>query len=163
VQHQFVEITPDNLDISATSPNWFIASGGGNDAIALTSGTNVLDGGTGSNLLTGGIGDDTFFVDDRGAAAETWSTVDNFHSGVAVTIWGITPGGFELSWVNGQGAAGYSGRTLHATAAGVPTASLTLAGLNRAALADGALTVSFGSTTATDSLTGSTYMYIRAN
>jgi V8-like Glu-specific endopeptidase len=163
LQHQFIDITPDNLDITATTPNWFIASGGGNDALAVSSGTNVLDGGTGSNFLTGGVGDDTFFVDDRGAAAQTWSTVDNFHSGDAATIWGITPSDFDLSWVNGQGAAGYTGLTLHATAAGVPTASLTLAGFSRAALGDGALTVSFGSTAATNGLPGSTYMYIRAN
>jgi V8-like Glu-specific endopeptidase len=163
LQQQFIDITPDNLDITATTPNWFIASGAGNDAIAVSSGTNVLDGGTGSNFLTGGIGDDTFFVDDRGAVAETWSTVNDFHPGDAATIWGITPSDFDLSWVDGQGAAGYTGLTLHATAAGVPTASLTLAGFTGAALADGALTVSFGDTTASNGLPGSTYMYIRAN
>jgi hypothetical protein len=125
--------------------------------------TVVLDGGTGSNFLTGGIGDDTFFVDDRGAAAPIWSTVNNFHPGDAATIWGVTPSDFDLSWVNGQGATGYTGLTLHATAAGVPTASLTLAGFTRAALYDGEITVSFGSTAATNGLSGSTYMYVHAN
>jgi Ca2+-binding RTX toxin-like protein len=163
IQQQFIDITPDNLNITATTPNWFIASGGGNDAIAVSSGTNVLDGGAGSNFLNGGIGDDTFFVDDRGAAAAIWSTVNNFHSGDAATIWGITPSDFDLSWVDGQGATGYTGLTLHATAAGVPTASLTLAGFTGAALADGELTVSFGTTAATNGLPGSTYMYVHAN
>jgi Ca2+-binding RTX toxin-like protein len=154
---------PDNLNITATTPNWFIATGGGNDAIAVSSGINVLDGGTGSNFLTGGIGDDTFFVDDRGAAAPIWSTVNNFHPGDAATIWGVAPSDFDLSWVNGQGATGYTGLTLHATAAGVPTASLTLAGFTRAALYDGEITVSFGTTAATNGLSGSTYMYVHAN
>jgi V8-like Glu-specific endopeptidase len=163
LQRQFVDITPDSLDITATTPNWFIASGAGNDAIAVRSGTNVLDGGTGSNFLTGGIGDDTFFVDDRGATADIWSTVVNFHSGDAATIWGITPGDFDLSWVGGQGAAGYTGLTLHATAAGVPIASLTLAGFSRAALSDGALTISFGNTAPADGAPGSAYMYVHAN
>jgi hypothetical protein len=33
LQQQFMDITPDNLGITATAPNWFIASGAGNDAI----------------------------------------------------------------------------------------------------------------------------------
>ena len=96
------------------------------DAIAANSGINVLDGGTGSNFLTGGSGTDTFFVDDRGPTADIWSTVNGFHAGDAATIWGVTPQDFGLTWVDGQGAAGYTGLTLHATASGKPTASLTL-------------------------------------
>src|ERR1044071_2926371 len=125
------------------------------DAIAVTSGTNVLDGGTGSNFLVGGSGTDTFFVDDRGASADIWSTVVGFHAGDAATIWGVTPQDFSLDWADGQGAAGYTGLTLHATAAGKPTASLTLAGYTQADLNNGRLSVLFG----TDSASGSTYMY----
>ena len=163
LQEQYVNITSDSLNIVATTPNWFIASGSGNDAIAASSGTNVLDGGTGSNFLTGGTGDDTFFVDDRGLGSVIWDTVNNFHAGDAATIWGVTPSDFGLSWVNGQGAAGYTGLTLHATAAGVPTASLTLAGLTSADLTNGTLTVSYGTTAATSGAPGSTYMYIHNN
>ena len=163
LQEQYVNITSDSLNIVATTPNWFIASGSGNDAIAASSGTNVLDGGTGSNFLTGGTGDDTFFVDDRGLGSVIWDTVNNFHAGDAATIWGVTPSDFGLSWVNGQGAAGYTGVTLHATAAGVPTASLTLAGLTSADLTNGTLTVSYGTTAATSGAPGSTYMYIQNN
>ena len=79
--NQYINVISDNLDISVDTPDWFIHSGGGDDAIAAYSGTNVLDGGTGSNFLTGGSGTDTFFVDDRGPAAAIWSTVNNFHSG----------------------------------------------------------------------------------
>ena len=60
VQEQFVDVILDNLNISVSTPNWFIHSGNGNDALAVSSGTNVLDGGTGSNFLTGGSGTDTF-------------------------------------------------------------------------------------------------------
>ena len=123
----------------------------------------MLDGSTGSNFLTGGSGDDTFFVDDRGPTCAIWDTVNTFHSGDAATIWGVTPSDFTLSWVDGQGAAGHTGLTLHATAAGVPTASLTLAGLTSADLTDGKLTLSYGTTAASGGVAGSTYMYVHAN
>jgi hypothetical protein len=107
--------------------------------------------------LTGGSGADTFFVDDRGAAADIWSTVNNFHAGDAATIWGVTPQDYSLDWVDGQGAAGYTGLTLHATALGLPTASLTLVGFTQSDLHDGRLSVSFGSSN------GSSYMYVHDN
>jgi AsmA family len=117
LQAEYINVTSDNLNVTASSPNWFIHSGSGMDAIAVNSGTNVLDGGTGSNFLVGGTGTDTFFVDDRGASADIWSTVVGFHQGDAATIWGVTPQDFNLARVDGQGAAGYTGLTLHATVA----------------------------------------------
>jgi Ca2+-binding RTX toxin-like protein len=101
LEQQYINITTDSLNITATTPNWFVHSGGGEDAIAVASGTNVLDGGTGSNFLTGGSGTDTFFVDDRGPTADIWSTVNGFHAGDAATIWGVAPQDFTLSWVDG--------------------------------------------------------------
>lgn len=157
--HEFIDTSSDGLNISVSTPNWFIHSGSGNDAIAVNSGTNVIDGGTGSNFLVGGSGTDTFFVDDRAALADIWSTVSGFHAGDAATIWGVTQSDFSLNWADGQGATGYTGLTLHATEAGKPTASLTLAGYTTADLSNGRLTVSFG----TDSASGSAYMYIHAN
>jgi len=157
LQNEDIDITSDSLNISVSTPNWFIHSGSGNDAIAVSSGTNVMDGGTGSNFLSGGSRTDTFFVDDRGPAADIWSTVNNFHAGDAATIWGVTPQDFALTWVDGQGAAGYTGLTLHATASGEPTASLTLAGFSQADLNNGRLSVSFGT------VGGSNYMYVYDN
>ena len=160
---EFVDITSDNLNMSTTQANVFLHSGSGNDALQVTSGQNVLDGGTGSNFLTGGTGtgagagSDTFFVDDRGATAPIWSTLANFHAGDAATVWGVTAQDFNLSWVDGQGASGYTGLTLHATASGSPTASLTLVGYSSADLTDGKLSVSYGNSG------GSNYMYIHAN
>ena len=87
------------------------------------------------------------------------STVVGFGAGDAATIWGVTPQDFDLAWVDGQGAAGYTGLTLHATAAGMPTASLTLAGYSQADLNNNSISVQFG----TDSASGSTYMYVRGN
>jgi len=160
---EYINTSSDSLNISVSTPNWFIHSGSGNDAIAVSSGTNVLDGSIGSNFLTGGTGDDTFFVDDRGPTSALWDTVNNFHPGDAATIWGVTPNDFDLSWVDGQGATGYTGLTLHATAPGVPTASLTLVGFLSANLTNGMLTVSFGTTAATGGVPGSTYMNVHAN
>ena len=100
---------------------------------------------------------DTFFVDDRSPSADIWSTISNFHAGDAATIWGVTPQNFTLSWEDNQGAVGYTGLTLHATAAGKPTASLTLAGYTSTDLNNGRLSVSFGS------VEGNAYMYIFGN
>jgi hypothetical protein len=160
LQTEFIDTTSDNIDVTANVPNVFIHGGSGEDAINVShaGGNNVLDGGTGSNFLVGGSGDDTFFVDDRGPTADIWSTVSNFHAGDAATIFGVTQNGFDTSWVNGQGATGYTGLTLHVTAAGHPTASLTLAGFSTADLSDGRISTSFG--TEAD---GTPYLYVHAN
>lgn len=159
IQQEYGNITTDSLNIVATTPNWFIYTGSGENAITASSGTNVLDGGTGSTFFTGGSGTDTFFVDDRGATAPIWSTVTNLHATDAVTLWGITQSDFTLSWLNGAGAAGYTGLTLAAAAAGRPQANLTLTGFTQLDLANGRLSVAFG----TDAGSGSAYMSIHAN
>jgi Ca2+-binding RTX toxin-like protein len=166
---EFIIATSDNINITAQTPNVFISTDGGSgeDAIAVNgvNGNNVLNGSTGSSFLYGGTGNDTFFVDDRNppAGASIWSTVVGFHSGDAATIWGVTPNDFTLSWVNGQGATGYAGLTLHATEAGKPTASLTLAGFTTADLTSGRLAIGYGTTAATGGVPGSTYMYVHAS
>lgn len=159
LQQQYINMTPDSINITAQSNNWFIHTGAGDDAIAVSGGTNVLDGGTGSNFLTGGSGADTFFVDDRTASADIWSTVAGFHAGDAATIWGVTPQAFTMDWFDNQGAAGYTGLTVHAMAAGRATASLTLAGYTKADLTNGRLSVTFG----TDPASGSAFMYIHGD
>ena len=157
--NQLIQISSDNLAISATTPNSFIRTGSGDDAIDVSavSGNNVLDGGTGSNFLVGGAGLDTFFLDARNAAASTWSTVGNFHSGDAATLWGLTAQGFQYAWADGQGAARHEGLTLHATGnGGQPEASLTLAGYSTADLSNGRLAMVFGHND------GGDYLYIHA-
>ena len=156
---QLIILTPHNLAVAAAVPNSFIHTGSGDDAIDVSavSGNNVLDGGTGSNFLVGGAGNDTFFLDARNASASTWSTVGNFHSGDAATLWGLTPQDFATSWVDGQGATGHQGLTLHATGnAGQPEASLTLAGYSTADLSNGRLAMVFGHND------GGDYLYIHA-
>ena len=155
---EYINITSANLNLSAGIDNLFLHTGGGTDAIAAHGGSNVLDGGTGSNFLTGGTGTDTFFVDDRAASATIWSTVVGFHHGDAATVWGVAPGDFTLNWADNEGATGFKGLTLHASAANVPMASLTLVGLTGADMASGRLSVQFGNDTAS----GSRYMYITA-
>ena len=89
---------------------------------------------------------------------DIWNTVSKFHSGDAVTLWGISPSANVLSWSDGGGAAGYTGLTLHASAAGRPTASITLAGFTQADLTNGRLSTSFGH----DAVSNSDYLYLRA-
>ncbi len=159
VQQQVVADTAGRLNIFANVPNLFIRTGSGDDAVQVNGGINVVDGGTGSNFLTSGTGRDTFFVDARGAASDTWSTVANFHSGDAVTLWGPVPPG-PLSWFSGDGAAGAKGLTLRERINGNPhQASLTLAGFTNADLRNGRLTVSTGH----DAASGSDYVYVQAN
>ena len=159
LQQQYINISPNSLNITAITSNWFIHSGAGEDAIAVSSGANVLDGGGGSNFLTGGSGTDTFFVDARGATATTWSTVVNFHTGDAATLWGVTQRDFLLSWSDGAGAVGATGLTLTAQGVGRPAVLLTLPGFTQADLTNGRLGVAFG----TDVGSASGYLNIRAN
>ena len=125
----------------------FLHGGSGDDALAVKGGTNVLDGGAGSNFLVGNTGTDggtdTFFVDGRGG--QTWSTLVNFHHGDSVTIWGFQQGVSTEAWTASEGAAGYTGATLHSELAGAGTgvnASATFAGLEYGDLAK--LTVQTG-------------------
>ena len=156
LQHQFITITPDNLVIAATTDNWFIRTGDGTDAIAARGGTNVIDGGGGSNFLSGGFAKDTFFVDLRDPAHDVWSTVANFQAGDEVTLWGVTAENMQFSWVDGAGAVGATGLTLHAVAAAQPTGSLTLTGYGTGDLTNGRLVTSFGT------VGGNDYLFIRA-
>lgn len=162
LQFEFISSSTGNVAVTSLVANVFIRTGIGMDAIDVhvTGGTNVLDGGTGSNFLVGGTGSgsqDTFFVDARNATADIWSTVANFHAGDAATLFGITQQDYSLQWVDNQGASGYTGLTLHATAAGKPTASLTLAGYSTADLTNGRLSTSFGT------VGGSAYLYIHGD
>ena len=149
VQTDSPALSADNLNVAATAPGVFIHTGSGADAIDVSGvgGSNVLDGGTGSNFLTGGLagkGADTFFVDARNAASDIWDTVSNFHAGDAVTLFGITPTSKAIAWVDNQGAGAATGLTLHATQAGTPEASFTLAGYTTADLSNGRLAVTYG-------------------
>ena len=159
IQEQYVTVSPDNLSITAGAPNYFIHTGSGNDAISVLSGTNALDGGAGSNFLAGGTGTDTFYVDDRGAGADIWSTVAHFHAGDSATVLGVSPGLSVLNWADGQGTPGFTGLTLHASTAGRPTASLTLAGFTQADMASGRLAVQYGY----DAASASSYLYVHDN
>ena len=113
LQDQYVNLTADSLNLTATSPNWFIHSGSGQDAINVSQagGNNILDGGTGSNFLTGGAGNDTFYLDSRNAAAPIFSTVAGFHSGDNVTVWGVNASNFTVIKLDNQGAVGFTGLT----------------------------------------------------
>ena len=134
---------------SSQAASAFIHTGSGFDAIDVSQvgGTNVLDGGTNSNFLVGGTGAnsfDTFFVDDRNPAADIWTTVNGFHAGDDATVFGIVPDGSNIQWADNEGAAGFTGLTLHLSTPNQPNASLTLAGYSTADLGSGRLNFAFG-------------------
>ena len=127
--------------IVAHADNTFIKSFSGFCAIQVAGGRNVVDAGPGSNFIVGGTGDDTFFLVGR-TDAVTWDTVTGFHPGDMVTLFGFHPGVSTYYWTEVDGAAGYTGRTLHADLAGngQVTASLTFAGHSAADMASWAVT-----------------------
>jgi hypothetical protein len=155
--NEFIDLSPDNLDIAATTPNSFIYTGLGDDAINVSQvgGNNILDATGASNFLVGGSGDDTFFLNDYNPAAPIWSTLVNFHAGDAATVWGVIPADFSISWAAGEGAGGYTGLTTHVTAASKPAEYVTLAGMTPADLSNGHLAVQYGTAS-----TGMPYMEI---
>ena len=171
LRNQFTAVTADNVNVTATAPNNFIRTGSGDDGIDIShlavsgGGTNVVDGGAGSNFVLlydpgYGKGADTVLIDARAAVADTWSTLVNFRRGDAVTIYGVAPSAATLDWEDNQGAAGFTGLTLHVAEPGRPTASLTLAGYasyTKADLGRGRLGVSFGH----DPASGSSYLSIQ--
>ena len=153
LQRQIILTSADGVAVAANAPSVFIHTGSGDDAISVSSGQNVLDGGEGSNFLTGGSGNDTFYVDGRGGQV-SWGTLVNFHPGDTATLWGFTAGASALAWADGDGTAGYTGRTIHAdlTGGGGVTTSITFAGLTAADTARFAVT--------TGSVGGNSYLAI---
>lgn len=73
-------------------------------------------------------------------------------------MWGVTQAGFQVGWADNQGAVGYSGLTLYATAPGKPIVSLTLSGYTTADLSKGRLSIGFGTTS-----DGNQFMQIKVN
>jgi Ca2+-binding RTX toxin-like protein len=67
---EFIDLSPDNLNIATITPNSLIYSGSGNDSINVSQagGNNIIDATGGSNFLVGGSGDDTFFLNDLNPA-----------------------------------------------------------------------------------------------
>lgn len=117
----------------------FINAVAGDDGVDGGAGNDIIDGGLGSNFLTGGAGVDTFFIDGRGAgpgAPGTWSTITDFGTGEAVTIWGYLPGVSRFVIVSNDGVSGYTGATLHADldGNGLVDTSVTFSGLTQAQL-----------------------------
>lgn len=153
LQQQLILTGADSVAVAANAPNVFIHAGSGDDAISVSSGQNVLDGGQGSNFLTGGTGNDTFYIDGRGGQV-SWGTLVNFHPGDTATLWGFTAGTSAMTWADGDGTAGYTGRTIHAdlTGGGGVTTSITFAGLTAVDTARFAVT--------TGSVGGNPYMAI---
>lgn len=131
IEKEIILLDATDITLVATTPNWFLRTGPGNDAIAAAGGINVIDGGSGSNFLSG-QGTDTFFIDARGLLAPVWSTVLDLRPGDFVNIWVDTAWGATLIWEDDQGAEGFRGLTLHVAQPGRPFASLTLPGFTKA-------------------------------
>ncbi len=166
LQHEFTDITADNLNITSLIPNAFIHGGAGMDGINVSqsNGNNILDGGGGSNFLTGGAGNDTFYLDDRAPSnSPVFSTIVNFHSGDNATIWGVNATDFTMLKLDSQGAAGYTGLDLIFTAPDHTDTSFVLAGYTKADLSNGRLSMSYGMTPDLPGLSVSQYLTVHAN
>ena len=136
LQYQYIWASPDAVALSTTQDNVFLKGNAGADALVVHGGSNVLDGGGGSNFLVGGTGadggSDVFFVDGR-SQVETWSSIVNFHHGDSVTVFGFTGGISTLPLIASDGAAGFTGATIHSELGGLGTGvngSVTFAGVS---------------------------------
>ena len=133
LRSQFIYDGPNSIVIATEAPDVFIKSFSGTAAIRVSTGQNVIDAGQGSNFIIGGTGRDTFYLNgSEGLVA--WDTIVNFHAGDQVTLFGFVPGVSTYRWADNDGAAGYTGRTIHAVLSGTGpvTASLTFAGATAA-------------------------------
>lgn len=168
ITSEYIYAGTDDINVTANVSNVFIHSNSGEDALNVgnVAGTNVLDGFTGSNFLVGSTNAgafDTFFVDDRSATKDIWSTIVNAHTGDNITVWGITQAGFALDWENNQGAVGFTGLSLHVTAPGHAEASLSLTGFTTADMTNGKLNIAFGHTADLPGLAGSAFLNVHVN
>ena len=165
LEHQYVNVTTDNLNITSSTPNTFIHSGFGTDGINVSqaNGNNILDGSAGSNFLIGGAGTDTFYMDDREPTSPVFSTIVNFHAGDNATVWGVNASDFKMVTLENQGAAGALGLDFVFTKPGHLDTSFVLAGFTGADLTNGRLTASYGTTPNLSGLPGSAYLEIHAN
>ncbi len=165
LEHQYISITADSLNITSSVPNAFIHGGPGMDGIDVSkaNGNNILDGSSGSNFLIGGTGNDGFYMDDRAPDSPIFSTIVNFHSGDNATVWGVNATDFKLTTLDNQGAAGFLGLDYIFTAPGHIDTSFVLAGYTSADLTNGRLTASYGTTADLPGLPGSRYLTIHAN
>ncbi len=141
LQSQLIYDSAAPAVIVAHTDNTFIKSFSGFCAIQVAGGRNVVDAGPGSNFIVGGAGDDTFFLNGTQGAV-TWDTITGFHPGDTVTLFGFHAATSSFAWTDAEGAAGYTGRTIHADLAGTGgiTASLTFAGTTAADTAGYAVT-----------------------
>jgi len=89
--------------------------------------------------------------------------VVGFHAGDTATLFGVGPAAFTLNWLNSDGAPGFTGLTLHATANGKPEASLTLTGYTLADMSNGKLSITFATEMDNTPFNGSPEMIIFAN
>ncbi len=166
LQHEYVDITTDNLNITSLVPNAFIHSASGLDGIDVShaNGNNILDGGGGSSFLTGGTGNDTFYLDNRSPqTSPVFSTIVNFHTGDNATVWGINATDFTMLKLDNQGATGFKGLDFISSAPGHVDTSFVLAGYTSADLTNGRLSQSYGTTPNLPGLPGSQYLTIHAN
>ena len=120
LKYQLIE-SADNAVVTGSSFNEFIKVSSTNSVrseVNGNGGSDVIDGGVGSTFVTGGTGhSDTFFLDGR-APGTSWSTITDFKMNTdKATIWGFVKGvsSIDTSFANynSEGAAGYTGLTLH--------------------------------------------------
>ena len=174
IEGQALFPTSDEINVDATSLNtgnqYIALIGNSMDSINMSQasgGNNILDGDYGSCFLTGSMqaAPDTFYVNANGALAgnNLWSTLVNFHAGDHLTIWDFPAQVYDMTWLNGQGAAGYTGLTgVFKTVEG-PLAAVTFAGYTSADLKNGKLTISQGTNPQMSSSMGNSWYNVTAH
>jgi hypothetical protein len=122
-QSEFVAIAPENVAITANTPDAFLVAGPGQDMLTATAGNNLLCAGQQVALMVGGPGSDIFVTDARGGAG--WDAIANFHPGDLLVMWGPAPEAAQLGWSQVAGEA-----VLSVSGGGIGAAALGFVGLS---------------------------------
>jgi hypothetical protein len=154
IAFQFLDLTPDNLGITALSPSVFIKSGSGNDVLVADSGRNILSADSGLNMMVGSTtGKDTFLAD--ASTANATASILNFHTGDDAAILGLNASDFTYTLKDS--VAGLEIAATPATLTGKISAEIVLPGFT---VSDIGTRLSLGVSSTND---GKSFFFVHGN
>jgi hypothetical protein len=98
VKFQFIDLTPDALQITAVSPNVFIKTDSGIDLLVANAGRNIVNAGGGVNTIAAGTGHDTILADATTGSAI--ASILNFGPGDDAAVLGVNATDFTFTLRN---------------------------------------------------------------
>jgi len=157
IDHQYVNLTSDNLSIGAITPNVFIKTGFGDDVLASATGHNILDAGGGSNVMIGGGSQDSFLAtmtSTTGLPETHADLIQGFRSGDDAVFRGLNFNDFTVDFTTSASADQLQIQLTAKDGSGVVD-TVTVPGYTSDDVGFGVLVVGFSTTT-----NGAGYMFL---